>query len=85
MLKVLLEIELVYPFSKSLADLHDFCMLWNGNVVSGGTNSHKASILIPTKTFKQLFGSNPKIGQIQPPSNSDYFIKNIVVKKIEDF
>lgn len=82
MIEVIIELELVYPYKKSFNTLLDFNNIWNCNMLGGGTNRKKAKIAMPSKTFKQIFGSNPKVAKYDIPSNSEHFLQSIKVVKI---
>lgn len=82
MIRVILEIELVYPYKNSMATLAEFCFLWNCNIISGGTRRLKAIISMPSNHFKRIFGSNPVVKEYKIPSGTEKFISALKVKKI---
>lgn len=82
MIKVILEMELVYPYRDSLSVLLDFCALWNSSVLLGGTYMAKAQISIPSHHFKKIFHTNPSKGQYPVPSGMEGFVESVKVLKI---
>ena len=82
MIKVLLQLELVYPYNASISHLFEFNMLWGGCLISGSTNESKALIYMDAGKFKKLFGENPKKGSYKVPKGAEYFIKAVEVKEI---
>lgn len=84
MLKVILELELAYPYSQSIMTLLEFCGLWDCDILKAGTNSADAVINMPTKFFKVIFGINPQKGKTyEVPKGTEHFIISIVVKKVK--
>ena len=82
MIKVLLELQLIYPYKRSMDTLAAFCCLWDCGILGGGTNSLRAKISMPSIHFKKIFGTNPKVGNYNVPNGMEYFINNVKVKKI---
>jgi len=82
MIKIILELELVYPYKLSLNTLIDFCGLWECIVCYGGTNKLKAVISMPAKHFKRIFGHNPREKQYPVPNGMEKFIEKVKVKEI---
>ena len=78
----MLELELVYPYSRSMGTLADFCSVWDCGILGGGTNSVKASVSMPSFHFKKIFGTNPRVGKYDIPSGMEKFIAGVKVKKI---
>jgi hypothetical protein len=81
-IKIILKIDLVYPYKTSLGTLIDFCNLWEGCLLSGGTNDNKSTISMSSKKFKKLFKVNPRIGRYDIPTGADYFMEKIEVIEI---
>ena len=82
MIKVLIELELVYPYKKSINIFNEFCSIWNCTIVSAGTNKSRASILMPLNKFKKMFRENPQVKKYLIPKGSESFISSWEVKKI---
>ena len=83
MIKALIELELVYPYKKSMAVLADFCTVWECGLLGGGTNRPKAKIAMPSKHFKRIFGTNPIVRAYDVPSGTEKFTTGKwVVRKI---
>jgi hypothetical protein len=72
-IKALIELELVYPYKKSMATLADFCTLWECGLLGGGTNRAIAKISMPSKHFKKIFGMNPSIKDYDIPRGAEKF------------
>jgi len=83
MIKAIIELELVYPYSGSIHILHEFNNLWSCVLLQGGTRKEKAIISMPQKTFKTIFGVNPIAGQYDVPRGMEKFISSFKVKKIK--
>jgi hypothetical protein len=84
MIIVKLNIELVYPYSKSLTTLLEFCRLFRCSVLYGGTKKKNAIISMKSNTFKTIFKTNPqKEDKYKAPSGAEHFIKSIKVKDIK--
>lgn len=84
MLNVVLELELVYPYSQSLLALLEFCGLWDCDIMKAGSHSAKATISMPVKFFKNIFGENPKPNKIYDvPKGTERFIAKVSVKKVK--
>ena len=60
MIKVIIELELVFPYKISMGILVEFCCLWDCLILSGGTNRAKAIVSMPSIHFKKIFGENPE-------------------------
>lgn len=82
--KVVLKLDLVRPYNKSVYTLYDLVNIWGFDLLSSGTNKQEATIRIPVKDFRKIFGKEPKIGKWSPPSGTTQFIENVNVIKIED-
>ena len=82
MIKVIIELELVFPYKVSMATLADFCHIWGSTVWDGGTNKLKAVISIPGRHFKTIFGQNPREQAYPVPSGTGHFISALKVKEI---
>ena len=83
MIKVLIEIELKYPYKKSIITLVDFCSLWDCALLGGGTKRMKALISMPFVHFKKIFGENPRVGEYKIPQGTEYFTTLWKVKKVK--
>jgi hypothetical protein len=82
MIKAIIELELVYPYNKSLTILIEFCNLWNCHLMSGGTKKLKATISMPAHQFKKIFKRNPRIREYDIPSGMEKFVSKFTVKQI---
>lgn len=82
MIRVIIELELVFPYKSSMGTLIEFCSLWDSRIFSGGTQKAKAIIAMPAYHFKVIFGQNPKVGNYDVPSGTEYFIESLKVKKV---
>ena len=82
MIRVILNIRIIYPYRDSFTTLLDFCNLWNCNIIQGGSRNKKAKINMPAIKFKKIFGTNPKIGEYDVPAGAGHFIESIKVEKI---
>jgi len=80
---VLLEIKLVYPYAKSAGLLADMCNIWSCKIISLGTTRSIASVQMPWKQFKMIFGANQRIDDLKPPANTEHFIEEIEVLEIK--
>jgi len=82
MIKVVIELELVYPYKMSMDVLAEFCSLWDSRIFSGGTQKRKAIICMPAHHFKTIFGTNPREKEYDVPSGAEKFIDALKVKEI---
>ena len=82
MIRVLIELEIVFPYKKSINILSEFCNLWDCGLLEGGTNRPDALISMPSGKFKKMFGTNPRIGEYNIPTGAEHFIKKWNVKEI---
>ena len=82
MIKVIMELELVFPYRLSMGVLVEFCYLWDTLLVKGGTKKLKSIISMPGHHFKKIFGTNPREREFSIPSGMEKFISKITVKKI---
>jgi len=82
MIKVILELELVYPYKLSLNTLLDFCSLWGCMICFGGTRKAKPVISMPAKHFKTIFGQNPREKEYPVPRGMEKYIYKVIVKDI---
>ena len=82
MIKVLIELELTFPYKKSMIILSEFCHLWSCGLLEGGTNRANALISIASGNFKRIFGENPRVKKYKVPTGTEHFTKNWEVKKI---
>lgn len=82
MIKVIMELELVYPYKISMDVLVEFCSLWESRIFSGGTQRRKAIISMPAHHFKVIFGTNPREKTYSVPSGAEHFIEALKVKDI---
>jgi hypothetical protein len=84
LLRVILELEMSYPYSQSLLTLLEFCGLWDCDIIKAGSHSSKSTISMPTKFFKVIFGENPIVGKdYEVPKGTENFIVKIIVKKVK--
>ncbi len=82
MIRVIIEVELVFPYKRSMGVLVEFCYLWNCKILSGGTTRIKAIISMPGIYFKKIFGTNPREKEYDIPKGMEYFIDKLIVKDI---
>ena len=82
MIKVIIELNLVYPYKLSMPVLAEFCSLWDSTILYGGTKRLKALISMPSVHFKKIFGHNPRVGGYNVPSGTGHFIESLKVKKV---
>ena len=82
MIKVIIELNLVFPYKISMGVLVEFCSLWDSRILSGGTQRIKAIIDMPSNHFKVIFGKNPIVGTYSVPNGMNHFIESLKVKKI---
>jgi len=82
MIRVVMEMELVYPYKRSMPILVEFCYLWDCTIMKGSTKRIKAIISMPSHHFKKIFGTNPKEKEYPIPRGMERFIDKIKVKKI---
>ena len=83
MIRAILELELVYPYKRSITTLLSFNKLWGCNLLYGGTDKSRAIISMPQKKFKKMFKKNPCPGEYPVPSNAEKFISAVYVKNVE--
>lgn len=82
MIRVLIELKLVYPYKVSMDTLTEFCSLWDCTILKGGTHRLRASISMPSDHFKKIFGKNPQTGTYEVPTGTGHFITSWKVKKV---
>ena len=82
MTKAVIELELVYPYKRSMGTLVEFCYLWDCHIINGGTQRLKAMISMPSKYFKQIFGRSPTTREYSVPRGMEKFISKMTVKKV---
>jgi len=82
MIKVIIELELVFPYNQSMGTLVEFCCVWQSLMLSAGTNKAKAIISMPSVHFKKMFGQNPRKKVYPVPSGAESFIESVKVKDI---
>jgi hypothetical protein len=83
MIRVIINLELVYPYSKSIEVLLKFNTLWSCFLLGGGTKKKEAIISMPAKKFKKIFNTNPQIGEYEVPQGASHFISSVNVKEIK--
>jgi len=82
MIKVIIELGLVYPYKASLLTLLEFNKLWHCRIIDGGTYKKNATIAMPVIKFKKIFKENPQAKKYKIPSNSEHFIASVEVKSL---
>lgn len=80
--KAIIELELVFPYRKSIGILIEFCNLWDCHLISGGTKKLKATMSMPSHQFKKIFSRNPLVRDYTVPSGMEKFISKFTVKKV---
>lgn len=82
MIKVIIELELVFPYKISMGVLVEFCHLWDSLLISGGTKKLKSVISMSVRNFKKIFGNNPEVKTYPVPRGMEKFIDKLTVIKI---
>ena len=82
MIKVQIELELVFPYKRSMVILSEFCSLWDSTILYGGTKIRKSVISMPIAHFKKIFKENPIKKEYQVPAGMERFVELLRVKKI---
>lgn len=82
MIRVVLELSLIFPYKISMDVLAEFCSLWNCRMFSASTQKRIAIISISAHHFKTIFGTNPRIKEFDVPSGTKHFIESLKVKDI---
>ena len=82
MIRVVIELNLLFPYKMSMDVLLEFCSLWDCRIFYGGTKRRKAIISMPANHFKTIFGTNPREQKYQVPSGTEHFIESLQVKDI---
>jgi len=82
MIKAIVELELVYPYRKSIGILIEFCNLWDCHMIAGGTKKLKATISMPAHQFKKIFRRNPSVREYEIPKGMETFVSKFTVKQI---
>ena len=82
MIRAVIELELVYPYKRSMVTLVEFCSLWDSRIFSAGTKRIKAIIAMPSHHFKHIFGANPAVREYNVPSGMEKFVSALKVKKV---
>ena len=82
MIRVIIELELVPPYGKSMEVLLKFNTLWSCFILKGGTTQKEATISMPARRFKKMFGTNPQVGEYVVPAGADHFISSVKVTKV---
>lgn len=82
MSKAIIELELVFPYKRSVVILIEFCHLWNCHMMSGGTKKLKATISMPSNQFKKIFKRNPTLREYIVPSGMEKFVSKFTVEQI---
>ena len=82
MIRVVIELSLLFPYQLSLDTLIEFCSLWDSRIFSGGSKKRIAIIAMPAHHFKVIFGTNPREQAYPVPSGTEHFIETLKVKDI---
>lgn len=82
MIRVIIELQLIFPYKLSMGTLVDFCSLWDSTLLHGGTKKIKARFSMPLVHFKKIFGTNPTKKEYPVPSGMESFIESLRVRKI---
>lgn len=82
MSKAIIELELVFPYKRSMTILIEFCHLWDCHIISGGTKKLKATISMPSHQFKKIFKRSPLVREYAIPSGMETFVSKFTVKQI---
>ena len=78
----LTEFTLVVPYSASFETLMELSRVYQMKFLCGGSDSSKASILIPASRFKMVFGKLPSVGIIATPARLAKVVNKIKVIKL---
>ena len=81
--KVIIELELAYPYRESLGTLNKFNVIWKCVLLGGGTNQEKAIISMPIDSFRQIFDVDPMVGEYEVPRRTEKFLTSLKVQKIK--
>lgn len=82
MIRVVIELALVFPYKLSMDTLIEFCSLWDSRIFSGGSCKRIAVIAMPSHHFKKIFGTNPREKEYPVPTGAEHFIETLQVKDI---
>jgi len=82
MIRVVIELSLIYPYKLSMDTLIEFCNLWDSRIFSGGSQKRIAIIFMPGNHFKTIFGTNPREKEFPVPTGTGHFIETLKVKDI---
>jgi len=82
-ISVLLKVKLVNPIKNSLATLQSFAALWHCHILDAGTNNPVAVMSMPKRIYNTIFGTNPVVGPVNVPTNSEFFISALEVTSIK--
>jgi len=78
----IVDIALVFPYKKSIGILIQMLNTWQMIFISGGTTRRVAKVQIPQKTFKKLWGHNPRIGTHHVLEGTEDFIAGVEVVEL---
>ena len=82
MIRVVIEVALIFPYKISMDVLVVFCSLWDSRIFSGGTSKRIAIISMPGRHFKTIFGTNPREIEYDVPNGMEHFIESLKVKDV---
>lgn len=82
-MKAILEIDLLFPYGKSIEPLLQLINIWKCDIVRVGTRRRTQVIAMPWKSFKQIWGRNPVKGQVEVPKGTEDFVNGVRVVRVE--
>lgn len=82
-LEIILQVELVRPYGQSLGALLEMANIWRCHLVKVSPSKPMQVIKMPWKSFKKIWGTNPKKGVIEIPSGTEFFITSIRILDIQ--
>jgi hypothetical protein len=82
--QIIAEIHLVYPYNKSLEILLDLVSTWGMSLLDAKTHKEKATVSIPSTSFKNIFDIKPKKGKLEVPKGTEFFISKMEIIDIKD-
>jgi|TARA_Y100000310_G_scaffold221403_1_gene222966 hypothetical protein len=75
----ILDIKLANPYYNSSLTVADFAILWHCRIIKISTIKRQAILAIHWKKFKDIFGTNPHVGEFEVPINTEHFIDEVKV------
>lgn len=82
MIEALVILTLTYPYKRAVQFIQDLVSIWNLRMISSSTRSETAIISISWKKFKNIFGSNPQVGEIDVPVKMQKYVNKVEIKRV---